>query len=265
MDHLSQYVRSGHKTVQGWLKPESARLIAELGRLQHEQGIRGASVEIGVHHGRLFILLHLAGSQQKDMAIDIFDDQHLNPENSGHADREMFLANITKHGGDPGRVELLQKSSLEVSAKDITDRVGPAALFSVDGGHTQECAFHDLMLADNALQDDGVVILDDYFNPAWPEVSLGANQYFLDSRSRLRPFAVAREKLYLCMPTRNDFYREHLRHRLKPGDYSKTATMFGLPVDIFWIHPRVHKGWWGAFIQSTAGRSAKRLLRMLGR
>lgn len=264
-DALNRYAQGGHWKVEGWLKPESARLIAELGGLQHAEGITGASVEIGVHHGRLFILLHLAGSQQKDLAIDIFDDQHLNPGDSGHGDRKIFLHNVITHGGDPDRIEVLQKSSLEISARDILDRVGPATLFSVDGGHTQECAFHDLMLADGALHDDGVVILDDYFNPAWPEVSLGAMQYFLDPRSRLRPFAVTKEKIYLCAPAKNEFYRQRLRGRLNSWDYSKSVTMLGLPVDIFWIHPRSRTGWRRVVVESGVGRVAMRLLRMLGR
>ena len=136
MNHLDKYIRSGHKQVHGWLEPFSARYIGELARLQRESGISGASTEIGVHHGRLFILLHLAGSRHKDLAIDVFDDQHLNTDRSGHGDRGRFIDNVIRWGGNPAAIDILQKSSLSVSEDDILARVGRSILFSVDGGHT---------------------------------------------------------------------------------------------------------------------------------
>ena len=232
MNQIDRYIRSGHKQVHGWLEPFSARYIGELGRLQRESGISGASIEIGIHHGRLFILLHLAGSRQKDLAIDVFDDQHLNTDRSGYGDRKRFIANVIRWGGSPVAIDILQKSSLDVSPEEILERVGQSALFSVDGGHTEECAFHDLKLADAVLHPQGVVILDDFFNESWPEVCLGATKYFADPNSRLRPFALTAGKMYLCTGENNAFYRNRMRVRFNRREFDKEVKMFGSPVQL---------------------------------
>ena len=232
MNQLDRYIRSGHKQVHGWLEPFSARYIGELARLQRESGISGASTEIGVHHGRLFILLHLAGSRHKDLAIDVFDDQHLNVDRSGHGDRSRFIDNVIRWGGNPAAIDILQKSSLSVSEDEILARVGRTVLFSIDGGHTEECAFHDLKLADAVLHPQGVVILDDFFNESWPEVCVGAMKYFGNLSTRLRPFALTAGKMYLCTDENNAFYRNHMRIRFSRREYDKEANMFGSPVQL---------------------------------
>src|SRR3546814_10878493 len=54
------YVRQGLKRVDGWLFPYSVDFIRSLAALQRDTGIAGSVGEIGVHHGKLFILLALA-------------------------------------------------------------------------------------------------------------------------------------------------------------------------------------------------------------
>jgi hypothetical protein len=238
MNHLDRYIHSGHKEVHGWLESFSARYIGELGKFQRESGISGASIEIGVHHGRLFILLHLAGSRHKDLAIDVFDDQHLNTDRSGHGNRTRFIANVIRWGGSPAGIDILQKSSLEVSEDEILARVGRSVLFSVDGGHTEECAFNDLKLADAVLHPQGVVILDDFFNESWPEVCLGAMKYFADPNTRLRPFALTAGKMYLCTGENSAFYRNGMQMRFDRREFDKEVKMFGSPVQLMGMTER---------------------------
>jgi hypothetical protein len=63
---------------------------------------------------------------------------------------------VIRWGGSPVAIDILQKSSLDVSPGEILERVGQSALFSVDGSHTEECAFHDLKLADAVLHPQAV-------------------------------------------------------------------------------------------------------------
>jgi methyltransferase family protein len=229
---LARYVRGGHRRVEGWLHPFSAQFIAQLAALQQHSGIKGAAAEIGIHRGRLFILLHLAGSRERDLAIDIFADQHLNQDKSGRGDLDRFLKNLRQFGGDPATVQILQKNSLDISPNEIRAAVGAVALFSVDGGHTAQCALNDLRLAEGALHDAGVVILDDFFNEVWPEVCVGALDYFRDPSSRLRPFAITPNKLYLCAPAYNPFYRTEMQKRFPPHTHDKDVVMFGETVSV---------------------------------
>jgi len=57
---LNKYIACSMETVRGFLKPLDAQLISTLLSYQDENNITGHLCEIGVHHGRLFLMLALA-------------------------------------------------------------------------------------------------------------------------------------------------------------------------------------------------------------
>lgn len=209
------YLKRGYSRIGGWLFPYSAMFIDSLLELQLEADVRGSVGEIGVHHGKLFILLALGRrAGEAAFAIDVFGDQHLNRDDSGSGDREIFLANARRWlGSDSERLNVLQCSSLEVQPADILERSGPVRLASIDGGHTEDCVINDLLLVQSVLAPKGVVILDDHFNEFWPEVSSGVARYLLDPAARLRPFAITPNKTYFAAIEDVAFYRRNLRSR----------------------------------------------------
>jgi Methyltransferase domain len=231
MDKLARYLRHGHR-VRGWLDRYSAIFIADLCRHQSEHGIFGSVAEIGVHTGRLFLLLNLTKlPNEKSLAIDVFSDQHLNVDESGYGNREKFLSNVAKWCSDQN-VEIIQKSSLDLSVREILDRVGPCRIMSIDGGHTEECVLNDLRLAEGILLDRGVVVLDDFFHQSWPGVASGASRHMLDQTTALRPFCITPNKLYLSRLPCRDIYRSFFAgtHFDK---FEKTVTIFGCEVDVY--------------------------------
>lgn len=81
---------------------------------------------------------------------------------------------------------------------------GKIRLFSVDGGHTSHITQCDLETVSNSLVDGGVIILDDYFNAAWPGVSEGTNRFFiLGNKTGIIPFAIGGNKVFF---TTNENY-----------------------------------------------------------
>ena len=179
-DLLEAYLSRGMNQVQGWLDSFSARAVAAIGREQQRLGLTGAVGEIGVHHGRLFILLYLLSApEERAFAVDVFSDQTRNVDESGRGNEAIFLSNLFRHAGGSERVELFACDSNQLRPEDIKSRVGRCRLISVDGGHTADTTENDLRLADALLIEGGVCILDDYFNPMWPDVSSGAARYFL--------------------------------------------------------------------------------------
>jgi len=227
------YLNRGYRSVGGWLFPYSATFIDEIGALQAQSGITGAVGEIGVHHGKLFILMALRrAAGENAIAIDIFEDQHLNLDGSGAGDRAIFEGNLRRWLGRSDDVAVLQRSSFEVTPSDILDSVGPLRLASIDGGHTEDCVINDFGLIESVLAPRGVVILDDYFNEYWPDVASGVARYLLDPAARLRPFAITPNKTYFTFAGDVAFYRSALRGRCD-YHYEKTARIFGSDVDIF--------------------------------
>eukprot|EP00775_Hariotina_reticulata_P004384 gene4384-4638_t len=73
-------------------------------------------------------------------------------------------------------------------------------MISVDGGHSMDTTMHDLMLAACLVADGGIVILDDYGNPAWQGVT-EALVHFSAAQDRLKLFLVGHNKAYLITNT----------------------------------------------------------------
>jgi len=209
--------------------------MADLAKLQTELGIRGSLGEIGVHMGKSFIVLKLNASQgEKCFAIDVFSDQHLNVDYSGYGDREIFSANVERWTGDCD-VHIIQKSSLSVRPADILKQCGPVRLMSIDGGHSEECTYNDLRLAERVLTDSGVAIIDDYFNESWPGVASGVARYLYRWGSKLKPFMFSPNKIYFARAGFHAMYRDKMRARHNGALY-KQSKMFGYEIDIFHPH-----------------------------
>ncbi|CAL1240866.1 class I SAM-dependent methyltransferase [Candidatus Methylocalor cossyra] len=212
---LKRYLSSGYKAVSGWLGPETMAQILAIHQVQQRLGISGAVGEIGVHHGKLFILLYLlASADEAAVAVDLFDAQELNIDKSGRGDFGLFTANLKHHAGDLSRLKVIGTDSTRIGGREILAATGrPLRLFSIDGGHLASIVRHDLNTAAESLGDGGVVILDDYFNPEFPGVSEGTNRFFFTDNGRvgkaLVPFLIGMNKLYLTTAGRAEAFLDH--------------------------------------------------------
>lgn len=240
-DRLKAYVRGGHKTVEGWLTPGAIALVTTVHEIQEEAGVAGSVGEIGVHHGKFFILLYLLGGREEPaVAVDLFARQERNRDSSGRGDEEIFRRNLTAHAGDGSRLRLIAGDSTEIAAADLLKAGGGRfRAFSVDGGHTPEITESDLALVAQTLAAGGILILDDYFNEEWPGVSEGTNRFFANrNESPLIPFAIGGNKLIF---TTDRAYAQRYTEGLLQADvqravgsrrrvYRKTTQLFGYDV-----------------------------------
>ncbi len=166
------------------------------------------------------------------MAIDLFASQHENIDHSGEGNLDMLLRNVQRHGGDRHRIEIVTDNSMRLTAERIVETCrGRPSLFSVDGGHLAEISSHDLGLAHDAICDGGIVILDDYFNPAWPGVSEGTCRFMEQHNRHLEPVAITSNKFFMARGTGPAAtYREELLQRYP---HAKSSVVFGRPVLCF--------------------------------
>jgi len=224
---LSRYLSRRKDEVQGWFSYVDAQLLGTITNLHNERGFRGAVAEIGVHHGKMFIALCLSLSQgERAYAIDVFDDQSLNIDKSGRGDRAIFESNLRKFGVPFDNVVIRQCSSLDVRAEEILRSVGSVRFFSIDGGHWREIVENDLSIAEGCLSEFGVIALDDFHRPEWPEVSLGYFDWCVKRRVLLEPFAIGFNKLYICRPEVRAHYQAAIMN-------NPSLTMFRVKEVVF--------------------------------
>ena len=229
----SKYLRGGHRSVEGWLTPFSGQTIALLLEEQSRTGVRGSVGEIGVHHGKLFLIEYLSTrTDESAFAIDLFEQQQFNVDESGKGDRERLMENINRHAGSVAGLIVMPGDSRRLTAGQIIERAGRARFFSVDGGHTEECTRNDLSIAEACLADGGIVVLDDYFNHLWPDVSVGAASYFLSPAAKTKPFLITPNKVFFAEERYHPAYQQAVR-KDSGNRYARSCRMFGAAVDIY--------------------------------
>jgi len=193
--HLAEEYLAHHHEVEGWLDDTAARVTARLLRQQVAMGLAGNVLEIGVHHGRYFLVLATGlAANESGIAIDIFDNQHLNISQSGRGDRRIFESNVARFAPHVP-VEIVQAESTQLSDDFIHEHAG-MRFISIDGGHDSETTCSDLWLAERLTLDGGIVALDDIYRPDWSGVTAGLARYF-EEGGRLIPFALIPNKLLL--------------------------------------------------------------------
>jgi hypothetical protein len=210
---LKRYARRGFRSVGGWLCQGAVDLTMSLHECQRAQGIKGAVCEIGVHHGKLFTLLYLmTGGEEKALAIDLFEQQTLNIDHSGRGALKVFRRNVQAHAGDGNRLIVLAGDSTKIDGARILSETGAAVkLFSVDGGHTEEIVSHDMTTAAESICPGGIIIADDCFNETWPGVAVGMVRFLgSDAGSKIVPFAIGGNKVFLTTADHAELYRRHL-------------------------------------------------------
>ena len=236
LTRLSAYATHGD-TIKGFFEPGLLRLYLELDAVHESRGVRGALVEVGVFHGKSFMPLALLRQpDERCVAIDCFEDQSVNIDRSGEGDGVAFRANVDATmraccdvgdgGWDDARIGSDWLAVLEMDSTLLADdgaplacaAGSPARLFSIDGCHTAEATAADLRAASSAMHPEGVVIVDDAFNPDWPGVVTGMFDWRRDvlemtaddsndwNSVGLEPFLIGFGKVFLCRPAAREAY-----------------------------------------------------------
>ncbi len=230
---LEHYRTTGLAQVEGWFEPESAEVMARLLLHQVGRGISGGVAEIGVHHGRSFLLLaNGLADGEVAVALDVFEQQGQNTDHSGKGDRAKFEHNL-ECWAPSAPVRVVSRSSLDVTPDSAREVFGRPRMFSIDGGHTAEITRHDLEVAAASVGEGGIIVLDDVLNGHWLGVLTGTAAYLLDEPT-LVPFALSPNKLYLTDSTgAADDYAGYLRASVPDLLGKRDVEFFGTTVDVY--------------------------------
>lgn len=190
------------RSVEGWFFPVDAYLFAFVDEVQKREAIRGNLFEIGVHHGKTALFLARMARPGELLGVcDVFEQQELNRDRSGEGSRELFARNM---GGFPVRV--YAKESSRLTPDDTTTR---CRFVHIDGGHRPEDVINDLEVAARALLPDGVVAVDDVYNPSWPGVSEGFYRFVSARPDAFVPVLIGGNKVLLSRPASAAMYEQH--------------------------------------------------------
>lgn len=229
---LDAYMARDLYKVDGFLKLLDARLIQSMCAWQTRHDVKGGLAEIGVHHGKLFFILALSRQAgERSLAMDLFTDDALNAGTVSAGRDRAFFNHARRFGVNLDDMEVLQGDSLSMTPDDILSRCGPVRMFSVDGGHLYHHVENDLMLADAALHDQGVIAVDDFCNATWPEVTFATFDFLKSAKDDMAPAVLTKNKLYLCRPDAVRFYEDGvMRSGLTESATPERVEMMGRQV-----------------------------------
>jgi len=206
---VADYLQSTRE-VEGWFFPIDAYLFALVDEIQKKEGIFGNLFEIGVHHGKTAIFLGRAAASGETLGVcDVFGEQQLNVDHSGEGSLALFAGNMRRLGAIPeNRLRIFARRSDELTTSETTTS---CRFFHIDGGHRPSDVRRDLQTAVAALRADGVVVVDDLFNPNWPGVSEGFYEFVRERPNALVPIIIGGNKVVLTRPTAAETYEKHWR------------------------------------------------------
>ena len=213
---IEEYIIHGHEKVNGWFSPDAMRIIKSLSDIQTNNNIQSDILEIGIYQGKSAIFLSMLLTENERLhVVDIFkkDDLYY-----GLNDREIFEKNINQYC-DTNRIDIFPLSSSEFFKIDYDNYVYLYRLIHIDGSHEKKDVIDDLYQSSDILSPQGLIILDDLFNPQHPGVMEGFMEYAL--QHPCYPFIIGHNKLIFAI---DNFTYSFYKERFKPELYGEYIT-----------------------------------------
>jgi Methyltransferase domain len=189
-------------SVEGWFTDGAIATWDVLLAYQAARGWAGDLLEIGVLRGKSASLMALHARPEEAVllvdpalrreAVDLVSEAH------------------------PGKNLLLRHRSDEIGEQaEIASRRGKLRWIHIDGEHSGPAVSNDLALAADLLSPEGVICLDDFFAPAYPQITRAALAY-LGTSPHLHLFLLGYRKAFICRSEMSATYLSFVRDHLVP-------------------------------------------------
>ncbi len=199
--HYLQQTRS----IEGWFFPQAAAIWDSLLSFQNQQGIRGHQLEIGVHHGLSATLMAMRGQPGEScVLVDLLM-------------KEGIVRQSIQQVGHPEGVEVgyLRQDSRDLLAGPLMmDGRSKFRFMHIDGEHTGEAIANDLDVASLLVAPDGIVAIDDFFSPLYPQITESVFRYLSKHPYQFTLFLCGFGKAYLARPKFAHRYLKFCRESL---------------------------------------------------
>ena len=179
------------RQVEGWFSDPSAAIWDSLLDVQERCGLQGDLLEIGVWAGKSAgMLASRANAGERLLLVDC----------------EMRTDAITE---TMRRVRIPEGVGIDALEDDSTELWHHALMkdgyrkhrwIHIDGEHTARAVVNDMELANQLLGKEGVLVVDDFFNWLYPQITEAVMRYVRERPEHFALFLVGYNKAYLARP-----------------------------------------------------------------
>jgi predicted O-methyltransferase YrrM len=184
---FERYLRQ-YADVPGFVIPESLATWHCLLRFQRERGLAAPLMEIGVFYGKSATLLALHSTLEEEIYLVDFSE----PVRSA----SKLLKSIRRDG-----IKVFENRSSDRAVWNLA-ATHPRIFrwIHVDGDHKGQTVQNDLLLANQLLSDDGIICVDDFMSPRYPQLTYVVCTFLEQHRAELQMFLCGFNKTYLVRP-----------------------------------------------------------------
>ena len=200
--------------LPGFTQPGSMCIWDFLLEFQAQTWQPASLLEIGVYHGQSAMMLALH-CKREEMVLLVDPNDYV----------EEARKNLSRFG--TAKFEIIKARSSEPQSWALASRLTHALRWiHIDGDHKAEAVWNDLSLANHLLADTGLICVDDFFNPGYPQVTYTVCQFLEQNRDQLQLFLCGYNKGYLARPGAMQKYLRAIRQGLASGISARGFTNF---------------------------------------
>jgi len=219
--------------IEGFLANTSIAVWDALMAYQESRYVTGHLGEIGVYKGKSATIL--ARHQRANEELWLIDFSNFLDE------AKTNLSPLARHD-----IRYIKQKSVEIFRHpELAQHRRTFRWFHIDGEHTGQAVATDLALAHDLLADDGIICIDDFLNPAYPQITAATFAFLQANRYDLTMFACGYNKGYLARPTYARHYLTMIRDTLATeltargvNDFTLWKTAPSQDYDCWGIHFR---------------------------
>lgn len=184
--------------IPGWFDHIDNNIFTFLLNEQHKNNIQGNYAEIGVYHGKSLLNLCNNRLSESILAIDLYTDFLDNNKDT----LDIVKQNIKKYSKiSESNINFLRTDSTIYKPAD--DYLKSFKFIHLDACHNEYSVTKDLTLCDNMLNDNGILVLDDWTNLLYPGIQAA---YYKTLANNYSILMISTHKCYICKKEKYNFY-----------------------------------------------------------
>jgi predicted O-methyltransferase YrrM len=193
--------KTDYESIGGWFSDNAIATWDALLTLQLTQNFDGNLMEIGVLRGKSAALLSLhARPSETCLFVDIaFRKEAIDIIESIRPKNNLFIKDMSQNIHN---------------REDLQRLCFTFRWIHIDGEHSGHAVRSDLEIAEELLNENGVICLDDFMNPAYPQITMAVFSFLENRADAFTLFLNGFNKGYLCRTTVAHYYLNFIKTRM---------------------------------------------------